>query len=46
MVTRRDVVAALVGMPGLTMVGIPVAAAQTSGRGRPELRLQKGVAPS
>ena len=42
MVTRRDVVTALTGVSGLATLGTPVAAAQTPGRGRPELRLQKG----
>ena len=42
MITRRDVVTALAGVSGLTTLGTSVAAAQTPGRGRPELRLQKG----
>ena len=42
MVTRREVVTALAGVSGLTTLGIPVAAAQTPARSRPELRLQKG----
>jgi hypothetical protein len=41
MVTRREVVSALACVSGLTTLGIPVAAAQASGR-RPDLRLQKG----
>ena len=40
MITRREVVSALAGISGLTTLGIPVAAAQTSGR-RTDLRLQK-----
>ena len=42
MITRRDVVTALASVSGLATLGTPAAAAQTPGRGRPELRLQKG----
>ena len=42
MVTRRDVVTALAGVSGFAALRTPVAARQTPGRGRPELRLEKG----
>jgi len=42
MITRRDVITTLAGVSGFATLGTPVAASQTPGRGRPELRLQKG----
>src|SRR6187549_1184127 len=42
MITRRDVITTLAGVSGFVTLGSPVSAGQTPGRGRPELRLQKG----